>query len=390
MEDIKKKKKNGIIFNKNLYNKWIDTILNTHKLEDILLLIKDIEIMEGLKHNEGKFHKETLYEHTKMMLESIEKFKVFDDTYKKQMLRVTVLFHDIGKLFTESIDENGYSHYYGHEVISSHIFREYYRKNHVYFLEDNNKIIGNKNELLPEEDIMSYMIRNHLSFIRMKEDNQKKIIWDLGTYIDVFLTLLLLDKYSRIDPVQETPFEDFKKKIDKIYDMIENSKRSLDRPILWYEDTFEYLTEENICKDIPMRKTTLRNKLIKCIENNTVHTTVLYINMDEMREKGLNIEKEKSKILKEFKEKRSVLILDNTNINRNHWKRNDIYEFLSKPHKYRVIFIDIDHLDLKTRKERRKDFDLDVLVRYDGEYRKPWLDYVVRWNSNVKYFVWKG
>ena len=135
------------------------------------------------------------------------------------MLNILVLFHDIGKLFSKSIDSNNHSHYYGHEIISSHIFREYYRNNNVYLIKNNTHTT--KTDLLPEEELMSYMIRHHLDFIAMNERNKVEMIKDMGLYMDVFISLLLLDKCNRISPNGDIDCTKIKNDIDNMYNLID-------------------------------------------------------------------------------------------------------------------------------------------------------------------------
>jgi tRNA nucleotidyltransferase (CCA-adding enzyme) len=61
------------------------------------------------------YHVYDVGEHTIKAAENIE---------KKLVLRLTMLFHDIGKPESHTVDDNGTGHFYGHQKISARIARE--------------------------------------------------------------------------------------------------------------------------------------------------------------------------------------------------------------------------------------------------------------------------
>ena len=61
-------------------------------------------------------HKFTLLKHC-MALEAL--------CMKDPVMKVAGLWHDVGKLFTQSIDDNGIAHYYGHDSVGTYFLLEY-------------------------------------------------------------------------------------------------------------------------------------------------------------------------------------------------------------------------------------------------------------------------
>lgn len=64
-------------------------------------------------------HSYSVGEHTLLAMENVEPDKV---------LRLSMLFHDIGKPETRTVDENGIDHFYGHAKVSEEIARQVLRR----------------------------------------------------------------------------------------------------------------------------------------------------------------------------------------------------------------------------------------------------------------------
>ena len=71
-------------------------------------IIPELEETYGLKQN--KYHFGDVWEHT---------LKVVENTRNGLVLRMAALLHDIGKIKTRTVDENGNVHFYRHEIVSS-------------------------------------------------------------------------------------------------------------------------------------------------------------------------------------------------------------------------------------------------------------------------------
>ncbi len=83
----------------------------TGLLKNILPVIDD---MYGFSQ-QNPYHEKDLFFHTMDVLDSVR-----DDL----VLRLAALFHDSGKLYTKTVDENNISHFYGHSELSFEIARD--------------------------------------------------------------------------------------------------------------------------------------------------------------------------------------------------------------------------------------------------------------------------
>lgn len=72
------------------------------------IIIKDIEKAYDFKQN-TKYHKYNLFDHSVIAMKNVKPLL---------HLRLTMMFHDFGKIDTKITDENGVSHYYKHEIYS--------------------------------------------------------------------------------------------------------------------------------------------------------------------------------------------------------------------------------------------------------------------------------
>ena len=87
----------------------------TGLLKNILPVIDD---MYGFSQ-QNPYHEKDLFFHTMDVLDSVR-----DDL----VLRLAALFHDSGKLYTKTVDENNIGHFYGHSEISFEIARDNLRR----------------------------------------------------------------------------------------------------------------------------------------------------------------------------------------------------------------------------------------------------------------------
>lgn len=77
------------------------------KLNVLDKIIPEINDMVGF-NQKSKYHNSDLYYHT---------LQVLDNTDSDLELRLAALFHDVGKLYTQTIDEEGEAHYYSHDKV---------------------------------------------------------------------------------------------------------------------------------------------------------------------------------------------------------------------------------------------------------------------------------
>ena len=86
--------------------------------EEIFSLIPELKICKGFNQN-NEWHVYDVYNHI---------LHVVDNVPSDVILRLTALFHDIGKPFTYTEDKNGVGHFYGHWEKSKKIFDDFSNK----------------------------------------------------------------------------------------------------------------------------------------------------------------------------------------------------------------------------------------------------------------------
>ncbi|MCH5202729.1 MAG: HD domain-containing protein [Oscillospiraceae bacterium] len=95
-------------FVKILCGKKCDYVLRRFK-DVFAVIVPEIATMFNFNQN-NPHHSKTLWKHTVSAVKNVE---------NTDILRVTMLFHDIGKPIVQTIDKNGVSHYKGHPKISA-------------------------------------------------------------------------------------------------------------------------------------------------------------------------------------------------------------------------------------------------------------------------------
>lgn len=89
--------------------------------EEVFLLLPELKICKGFEQN-NDWHIYDVYEHI---------LHVISETEKNIYLRLSALFHDIGKPLVYTEDENGVGHFYNHWNKSVKIFEKYQDKFHL-------------------------------------------------------------------------------------------------------------------------------------------------------------------------------------------------------------------------------------------------------------------
>ena len=92
------------------------------------------------------------------------------------------LVHDIGKLFTRSVDEKGISHYYNHDSVGA------------YYILSHSELIENKEDLLPILHYIQYHMRAHKDFIGGKAERKYRKLFGDQRYTQ----LIQLAEYDKI------------------------------------------------------------------------------------------------------------------------------------------------------------------------------------------------
>ena len=65
------------------------------------------ELEETCLTTQNRSHLDTVWEHTLDVVERVPRNRV---------VRMAALLHDIGKVKTKTVDDNGVAHFYGHEL----------------------------------------------------------------------------------------------------------------------------------------------------------------------------------------------------------------------------------------------------------------------------------
>ena len=110
-------------------------LLLDSKLLDYVL--PEISRLSGFNQN-NPFHHLELLEHTLCVLDKVE---------PRLQLRLAALFHDVGKVDTVTLDENGIGHFYGHDSVSEEITKSVLKR-----LRYSNEII----------ELTSQLVRYHM------------------------------------------------------------------------------------------------------------------------------------------------------------------------------------------------------------------------------------
>jgi hypothetical protein len=280
-----------------------------------------------------------LYTHvTKLLHIDLDNFIRLD--YGIELIKTAILFHDIGKLCTETLTKHSV-YYIGHEIVSAHLYKRW--------LEYNSDILPFT--YLEKRYVIPYVILNHTKAAYVNKKKYKNIMRGLGGYSYVlewlhYLNHLNSNKIHKLDFISDTRIHFYRYGMPKI---------NTDKKVII------------ILTGIPgAGKTTLRTQLAK-------EFSAVNINYDNYRKRNLALTITAREIFNIFKNHNKVNILmhDNTNINYQHYKQNLLLNFLNS--KYNVYFINLDiPFDISLK---RRNFDFDVLVSYHGRYTPSFMIY---------------
>ncbi len=157
------------------FAKFIELLDECNLLQYIFKEIKELQYKE---HGGNHFHPEgpTVYLHI------IETIKC--NTEKNSLINLSCLFHDIGKLITQTIDEEGKLHYYGHDKDGVELFEKIANRMKL----DNNT-----------KDCIKFSIRNHMLFHKLLEVKNSTIYELLDNkYFDILTKVAYCDDKCRL------------------------------------------------------------------------------------------------------------------------------------------------------------------------------------------------
>ena len=172
-----------------------------------LNLIKDIgamtyvilELEETYDMGQNKYHFGTVWEHT---------LKVVENTKNDLVLRMAALLHDIGKIKTRTIDENGNVHFYKHEIVSSEMCNTILRR------------LKYSNDFIKTVQIL---VKNHMrtknfgdNCTHMKDKTLRKMQYELGDNMMKCLELIDADNKAHApEYCMPNQVENIKKRLEK-------------------------------------------------------------------------------------------------------------------------------------------------------------------------------
>lgn len=185
------------------------------KNESFLSLVPEFRALQGIIENNAWHNHETTFDHTLSVLENLEKIiydlhgehkkyleGIIESHSKNSLLKIAVLFHDIAKKDTLTIDENGRTSFINHEIMSA---------------KKAEKILKRFGISKKEASYILHIIKNHgiLHMIFSEEDymeKAKKI--KRGELSNIYLELMLL-VYADTKPsyLQISNPGDYKKRI---------------------------------------------------------------------------------------------------------------------------------------------------------------------------------
>ncbi|MDH4198753.1 MAG: HD domain-containing protein [Spirochaetia bacterium] len=166
-------------------------------LDELGILTKILpEVAAGKNLSQNKYHKYDIFEH---LVRSCDSMEIPDI-----VLRFSALLHDIGKVPTRRVKENGEATFYNHEIVSSHMLVPVMKRFGI------PKPLGMK---------IKYYVRNHM-FHYTDEWSDKAIRRFLRKVSrEDLANLILLRKSDRVGSGKTNPFP---KKLQKLIDHIDD------------------------------------------------------------------------------------------------------------------------------------------------------------------------
>lgn len=137
------------------------------------------EMYESVNLEQNKYHFGTVWEHTLSVVDNVSPFLEN---------RVAALFHDVGKINTKSVDENGVVHFYRHETESAELSEKIMRR-----MKYSNEFIKKV-----KTAIMNHMRAKNFgkNCEHMKDKSLRKLQFELGSCFDLTMDLINADNVS--------------------------------------------------------------------------------------------------------------------------------------------------------------------------------------------------
>lgn len=188
-------------FLKTIQNKNSHLFLDEFK-DIFAIIIPEFEYIFNLKQN-NPYHIYDVWKHSIISMQYVDNI----------VLKLVMLFHDLGKAHCHSIDSNGISHFYNHSDASVELCKKIFKR-----LKINSGKIINKNDI---NNIFT-LIKYHDFPIEANEKSIKKLILKLNSDINQFKRLILVKKADALAQSPEKLESTLIKlnNIEKILDMI--------------------------------------------------------------------------------------------------------------------------------------------------------------------------
>lgn len=149
------------------------------------------ELVETIDMSQNKYHFGTVWEHTLKVLELVSLRPFWGSSSLE--LRMAALLHDIGKIKTRTVDENGNVHFLKHELASYDLCETILRR------------LKYSNEFISE---VKFLVKNHMrtkqygnDCSKMKEKTLRKLQYECG-YKRFFELMTLIDADNKAHAVE--------------------------------------------------------------------------------------------------------------------------------------------------------------------------------------------
>lgn len=149
-------------------------------------VIPELEETFGMKQN--KYHFGDVWEHTLKVLDNVTNDCLYYGAFNindKLALRMSALLHDIGKIKTRTVDENGNVHFYQHELASVGLCETILRR------------LKYSNDFIKD---VQFLVKNHMrtknwgdDCSRMKDKSLRKFQYECGNDTNYAMLLSLID-----------------------------------------------------------------------------------------------------------------------------------------------------------------------------------------------------
>lgn len=189
-------------------------ILMTEDVTGGLEMLRDTGLLErfapelaatyGVKQN--KYHRYDVWLHS---LKTVEHISLEQGI----VMRLTALFHDVGKTPTRTVDEDGEAHFYGHEAVGSEIAQ---------------RILKRLTYSNAEAEEVGFLISMHLRVGSYRDDwtdaAMRRLIRDAGEYLDRLIILTEADRAAAGSSARGADLASFRSRLAEVTNKLKGKK----------------------------------------------------------------------------------------------------------------------------------------------------------------------